>query len=106
MNAQANILKNNNLLEVVKAEVENFLRNNQGEYSSNEIFRKLPSELQNKLEEIASMYTTGGCSSPASYVGVAASRLCKSSPEFIHNYEGYCPILERREDSFSCRGRI
>lgn len=103
MNPQAHILENNNLLEAVTAEVENFLRNNQGEYSSNEIFRKLPSGLQDELKKIASMYTTGACSSPASYVGVVASMLCESSPKFIHNYEGYCQILGRREDSFSCK---
>ena len=105
MNPQAHILKNNDLLGVVTVEVENFLRNNQGEYSSNEIFKNIPNRLQNNLIKIASIYTTGACSSPASYVGVVASMLCKNSLEFIHNYEGYCPILGKREDSFSCRRR-
>lgn len=101
MNAQANILNKNGILNVTIAEVDNFLiRNNGNRYSSNEIYNCMPVWLQNRLQCISSLYLRGGCSSPASYIGVVASMISKGRIDYIHDYYYYCSVLKRYDDGF------
>lgn len=101
MNAQANLLQRNGILGTTISEVDKFLTRNRGhKYSSNEIFLNMPVWLQTQIQSVASAYTKGACSSPASYVGVAASMLSKRKISFVHDYSGYCTILGRTEDTF------
>lgn len=101
MNAQANILRKNGILNITIAEVDKFLIRNVGnKYSSNEIYNYMPVWLQVKIQSIASSYLRGGCSSPASYVGVVASMISKNRTDYVHDYHYYCPILNRYDDGF------
>lgn len=101
MNAQANLLKSNGILNTTIREVEIFLTiNSRHKYSTSEIYNNMPVWIKSKIQSIAGSYTKGGCSSPASYIGVVASMISKRRIDFLHDYHYYCPILKRYDDAF------
>lgn len=101
MNAEIRILIKSGIDRIVYSAVLTVLAANPGiKLSSNEIFNKLPSHLQARLNGIASTYTNGPCSKAAAYVGSVASDISNTNTHITHDYSYFCPILNRMEDGF------
>lgn len=104
MNAEIKILKKNNIDEMISLLIIGVLVTNQGiTLSSNQIFSKLPNNVQVVLDNIASQYIRGACSKPAAYVGSVASWISKNNSNITHDITYFCPILQRKEDGFVWR---
>ncbi|OXS26595.1 MAG: hypothetical protein BI182_02490 [Acetobacterium sp. MES1] len=101
MNPEMHILNNQGCLIPVWNEINDILSSNIGtKFSSYELFAKFSDVLKNQLETIAATYEKGPCSSPPAYVGSVASSMSNTEANIVHDYNYFCPILNRIEDGF------
>lgn len=101
LNPQAHLMNSAGILTDVITAVEQVIKANfPHTLSSSEIYQILPIGIQNSIVALSSQYKNSACAKPESYVGTAASMLCKSNKNFYHDYHYYCPVLKRNEDGF------
>ena len=95
MNTLLNTLNEKNILTQITQEIEQFLQNNNGEYCSHQILKKLSPKTQIQLEQIIKNREGNRPATAGAYIKAVATQICKENPKYKINPQGNCKILKK-----------